>query len=340
MDRRGWLLNLITGLCAGSLSACNTFSLAPDDAAPTALTRWWEPPHERPATVMAAARQQAPASAVLTRPEAPLNKDIERVSEAAQTTNNRYPLPEVISPEQSRQNFPQPRTMPPELTATPEISAKQPLEPPLVSALRCLMDKRPTEAAEYLRGYDKASQDLLLCMLPLMTRLTEGGLKRVDAQEASALVTQLHRLEDVLVPRANLLISKMCFVRKIEKFGVYQAWGDDHLFRPRERMVVYVEVQNFSNMRLENAYEVRLANIVEIRDYRKAPVWIDKRFKPLIDQSQSPRRDCYNWCGFDLPDCPPGMYTLQLKIMDVPTGRTANRSLDFQVGPALSQAGL
>jgi len=339
MDRRGWLLNLVAGLCAGALPACNTFSLAPDDPAPNVSARWWEPPRERPATTMAAATQP-PGSAALKRPEAAINKDIERVNDAAQTTNSRYPLPEVISPEQSRQNLPQPRTMPPELTVTPETRAKQPLEPPLVSALRCLMDKRPTEAADYLRGYDKASQDLLLCMLPLMTRLTEGGLKRVDAQEASALVTQLHRLEDVLVPRANLLISKMCFVRKIDKFGVYQAWGEDHLFRPRERMVVYVEVQNFANMRLENAYEVRLASIVEIRDYHGGPVMIDKRLKPLIDQSQSPRRDCYNWCAFDLPDCPPGMYTLKLKIMDVPTGRTANRSLDFQVGPALSQAGL
>ena len=169
MDRRGWLLNLVAGLCAGSLTACNTFSLATDDPAPTAPARWWEPPHERPATVTAAAPRQASPSAALKPPAAAINKDIEPVSDAAQTTNNGYPLPEVISPEQSRQNLSQPRNMPPELTATPEIRAKQPLEPPLVSALRCFMDKRPTEAADYLRGYDKASQDLLLCMLPLMT---------------------------------------------------------------------------------------------------------------------------------------------------------------------------
>jgi hypothetical protein len=67
---------------------------------------------------------------------------------------------------------------------------------------------------------------------------------------------------------------------------------------------------------------------------------IDKRLKPLIDQSQSLRRDCFNWCAFDLPDCPPGMYTLKLKVIDVPTGRTALRSLDFQVAPTLSRAGL
>lgn len=79
MDRRGWLLNLVAGLCAGSLTACNTFSLAPDDPAPTAAARWWEPPRERPATVTAAAAQQAPASAVVKQPAAAINKDIERV---------------------------------------------------------------------------------------------------------------------------------------------------------------------------------------------------------------------------------------------------------------------
>ena len=332
MDRRAWLVNMMAGLCAGALAGCNTFSAAPSDSPTTASRSWWKPPPEQPPSTAVAAAAQTPAK-VVKRPQAPVNKDIERVSDASQTAAG-YPLPEVNWPEQPQKTVRQsPRTVPAELTAQPEVRAKQALEPPLLSALRCFMDKRPAQAIDYLRGYDKSSQDLLLCMLPLMARLTEGGMQRVDAQEATALVTQLRRMDDVVAPQANLVIGKMCFVRLIQKFGVYQAWGEDHLFRPNERMLIYAEVQNFSNLRVEQSgsYEVRLSINLEIRDYQNKVVEITSFLR--MDQSHCPRRDYYNWYGLNVPECPPGMYALKLTVKDVPTGRTATRSLDFQVGP-------
>ena len=333
MDRRAWLLNMIAGLCAGPLAACNSFTVALNDSPPALSKAWWKPPEERPPALVAVAVNQPPAREIAKRPQVPASKDIERVSDASQTANG-YPLPEVNWPEQAQKNLrPSPRSIPAELTVEPEVRAKQAIEPPLVSALRCFMDKRPAEAVDYLRGLDKSSQDLLLCMLPLMTRLTEGGMQRIDAQEASALVTQLRRMEDILVPHANLVIGKMCFAQLIQKFGVYQAWDEDHLFRPNERMLIYAEVQNFTNMRVDksSSYEVRLSINLEIRDSRNARVAVDGFLR--MGQSHCPRRDYFNWYGINVPECPPGMYTLKVTVKDVPTGRMAVRSLDFQVGP-------
>src|SRR5262249_13029809 len=42
----------------------------------------------------------------------------------------------------------------------PEVRAK-PAEEPLLAALRCVLDKRPAEALEWLQRYDKPNQDLL-----------------------------------------------------------------------------------------------------------------------------------------------------------------------------------
>ena len=50
------------------------------------------------------------------------------------------------------------------------------------------------------------------------------------------------------------------------------------------------------------------------------------------DSSLSPRQDYCHFGRFTLPNLPPGAYTLWLKATDVPTGRSARRSLDFRVG--------
>jgi hypothetical protein len=195
---------------------------------------------------------------------------------------------------------------------------------------------------EALKRYDKTSQDLLLCMLPLAARLGEGSLQRATPREMSNTVSELNRVADTLAPRAELVIDKMCFCRflkdsdKFGMFGVYEPLEEDHPFYPGERKRLYIELRNFTNERVSNGYQIRLKSHMQIRDYRGAIAW-ELGFPELrADITKSPRHDFCDQFGFVVQPnkVPPGRYTLWLRVTDVPTGRTAARSLDFLVVPA------
>jgi hypothetical protein len=117
-------------------------------------------------------------------------------------------------------------------SSTGETKTKPVEDPPLVSALRCFLDKRPADALAWLQHYDKPSQDLLLCLLPLLAQLAEGRTGTKDRREVTASLAQLNQVAAALRPLAELSIEKMCFCWTIEKYGVYRPVPHDHEFRP------------------------------------------------------------------------------------------------------------
>src|SRR5262245_58118278 len=118
-----------------------------------------------------------------------------------------------------------PKAEQPENADKPEKPQKP--EEPLVAALRCFLEKRPDEAPEHLKDYDKANQEMLKALLPLAVRLTEGSLDGAQPQEMAALADQLHGLSLPLRRRATLRIAKMCFCREIQRFGRYEPLSSD-----------------------------------------------------------------------------------------------------------------
>jgi hypothetical protein len=220
-----------------------------------------------------------------------------------------------------------------------------PPEAPVVAALRALLEKRPTEALECLKGYDKANQEILLCLLPLAVRLTEGGLQQPQPAEMATLLDQLRILERPLAERSALTIDKMCLCRKIESYGVYEKTPDDGAFtagigeQAGDLVQVYVELGNFACKQQGSAYETCLASTLEIRDYRGNLVW-RRDFQAQPDRSRSPRHDYFiNYRFCVPPHVPPGSYVLWVQVKDLtgqpgkdaPEHRTARRSLDFRV---------
>jgi hypothetical protein len=94
---------------------------------------------------------------------------------------------------------------------------------------------------------------------------------------------------------------------------------------------LYAEVRNFACAPHGSDYRTRVQTSIEVHDDRGEVVW---RFDPpaRTDTSLSPRQDYCHVGRFALPGrLPSGAYTLWLKVTDVPTGRTARRSLDFRV---------
>jgi hypothetical protein len=211
-------------------------------------------------------------------------------------------------------------------------TAKPAEDPPLVEAIRCFLEKRPHEAVSWLDHFDKSSQEMLLCLLPLAVRLSEQDRPQHDSRQVSAELDQLDRLEYRLRRRAPLRITKMCFCRTIQGYGDYEPRPEGYSFRPAELARIYIELQNLSDEWHGGVYSFHLLTTVKMRPFHGQMGWEHQFHDPGPDTSQSERHDFYHQCTFPIPDRPPGYYTLYVKITDVATGRTVEQTLDFRIG--------
>jgi hypothetical protein len=254
---------------------------------------------------------------------------------------------------------PQPPAKPSPPEPGPEVriiaaSTEKP-EPPLVLALRGLLEKKPAdEVLAVLERYDPADRDLLRDVLRLAARLGERDRGRTESQEAAAAVDQLETLLRELRPRAALVLDKLCFCRprSVDNFGIYEPLEDGHAFRaetsglPGERVQVYAEVRNFSSRPAGESFETVLRGQLTVYDGRHDVVTF--KLKPCTDRSRTPRQDFFVNFAFYTPRLPPGSYTLWVQVEDVTpaadgsrrSARVARRSLDFRVaGDAVPAAG-
>lgn len=260
--------------------------------------------------------QQSPAESTAQRPR------IDILPQVPPDVPSTLPAPPV---EDQRTEVP---------TTAPEAPTAK--ETGLLAALRCFMNQRPVEALAHLKQYDSDSQSLLLCLMPLVVRLTESRLAEVKGKELALVIDQIDNTLDPLRARANLTIDQMCFCRSFQAFGVYDLLRDDHRFQPGEFVHVYVEIRNFASQKRSLAhgglsYEVELASKVEIRDAAGKTIWSRDISRNGPNCSQSPRRDYFEGYDFALPELAQGLYTLHVHIVDVATQRKASRSLDFHV---------
>jgi hypothetical protein len=216
------------------------------------------------------------------------------------------------------------------------FSARQqtPAEGPLVAALRCYMNKSPEQAARCLQEMEQPDRELVAALLPLAVRIADGGLKSADPEDLATVVANMQAMCEPLRERAALDVPKLCFCRPKAapaQFGSYELLEENHRFRPGELVGLYVEVRNFTSAPHGDDFRTQVRMTIEVHNDRHETVW---RFDPpaLNERSLSPRQDYCHVGRFALPaNLPAGAYTLVLKVSDVPTNRTKERSLDFRV---------
>lgn len=339
MSRRFWFL-----LFVGSLPACNQHNVRTSTPAPPPMIGQDAPMTPAVANPYAAATRSPyqpidPTSPKLT--ELPKTPEIEPVRHETMTTQQVQTAPNESGSQPGKVNptlVSQSPTRPAPVETKPDVPATLTVkceDPPLLAALRCMLDKHPEEAVARLKGFDKANQELILGLLALMACLSEKNLEKCDPSETARLVDQLHGL---LVPMPSwvpLVIDQMCFCRRIEKYGVFEPLTEGHEFRAGELVQVYVELRNFSTERRDRFFLTHLASSLEIHDYKGRVVWREDRPESVNrpDLSRSLRHDLFMNCRFCVPQIPQGSYTLWLQVADVgqKKQRTVRRSLDFRV---------
>jgi hypothetical protein len=234
-----------------------------------------------------------------------------------------------------------------------------PPDEPVVLALRCLMAKRLPEGIQSLERCDKANQQALLTLLPLVARLGESSLDQMKPEEIAKFLDRIEALHGDLRSRAALELGQVCFCQSVLGYGVINRLPQEYAFQAGrdgklgENMTLYVEVKNFASQPIGPVHETRLAAKVVMFDAQGKPVW-DYLFPAKPDSSVSPRHDYFFFLSFGVPaHLTPGRYRLRLEVSDqtgftgrqAPPHRIAQRSLQFEVtsdeaarGPAKSIA--
>jgi hypothetical protein len=212
---------------------------------------------------------------------------------------------------------------------------------PLVDALDCLFHNRYNDALQFLRKYDQPTQEIALCLLPMLKLMTQKSIDQFSPAEVAVLDDQMKSFSDLLRPRSSLVIDKACFCERIFSFGNYEPLPDDHAFqgstpnRPGERVLLYVELRNFASEAKNDRYVTRLLSSLEIRDRHgklvcPIPLLDEKPVRPLTRL-----QDLCKTYRFYVPDnLAAGTYTLVIGITDhtrLEQPRYAKKELEFQV---------
>jgi hypothetical protein len=241
-------------------------------------------------------------------------------------------IPTSCNPPVSPQRIEFTQTKPPEPPEAPEEA--------LLAALRYFLDNKADKAVEVLKKYDKANQDLLLRLLPVLVEMTHN-LREAQPNVFTQLADNLERAREPLVPRAELLIDNMAYCERIQDFGRYVPLEQVHVFhpstheRPGDLVQVYVEVTNLSSVQRPGSrcFETRVESTVDIRAVNDKHLgWhYDFNDKTRVIVSQTQRHDFYNNYSFYVPNIPAGRYILTIHITDCITRRKTQRSLPFVV---------
>jgi hypothetical protein len=218
--------------------------------------------------------------------------------------------------------------------------------PPLVEALRCMLEKRHQDALRYLQSYDQQTQEFLLQFLPALIVFHNKCFAELGPQEIAVLYDNLQAMQTSLRPYTELGIGRLCFCREATGYGSYEALPADYAFpaaasdRPGESgglVQLYFELRNFASEPRDGHFETILSSAVEIRDSQGN---LRKRFPVNRSPYKTTTRlhDYWNIYSFCVPaELEPGTYELTLQVVDetVPVQhRVARQSIEFRLSAA------
>jgi hypothetical protein len=208
-------------------------------------------------------------------------------------------------------------------TVRPGLAA----EPPLLAAMRAFIDGRQERAFEHILALDKPNQDLVLALLPVLSRGAMTDLAN-DAVAVAKLVDQLRLAAEQLEPKAVLRVQAL-FCRTVWAFGRYDPWPKNQPYRPNEHAHLYLEVRNLVSQAAVGprgeSYLTHARVSVEIRDAYDNPVprrdledyrrWVNVVHFDKKIPSRTPIQDFHVIYSFPVP-ATPGVYKVTIEVRD------------------------
>ena len=202
-------------------------------------------------------------------------------------------------------------------------------ESPLLAALRAHLDQKPERAFEAIAGLDRINQDVILDLLPVLTRGAGANLAG-DPIAVAVLVEQLHSAAVRLEPLAALRVDTALFIATLTGgYGRYDPWPTNKPYRPNDQAQLYLEIRNLISQpavgphgqpfltQVRVRVEVRdsYGKLVELPnpdDYQrrvKVVQYVDKKY------TRRPIQDYYILFAFPAP-ATPGVYNITVELSD------------------------
>lgn len=227
---------------------------------------------------------------------------------------------------------------PPVLATVAEKPSRVVVEPStgngssLLKAVKAFQDNKPDEAVACLKEYDPATQQILLSLLPVLSRISDGKLQQMKPEEMDILLDQLTKVPNMLRPRASLQATNVRLCREVHNFAHTEAFPERHEFRPGDIVYLYMELANFScTADPQGGYLVTLGSSMEMKDASGTVVWKAEP-KEVPDKVSTPPQDYYRNFRLSVPNVAAGNYTLTVKTTDRPTGREVQKTVEVRVG--------
>jgi hypothetical protein len=217
-------------------------------------------------------------------------------------------------------------------------------ESPLVAAFRAHLEGKPERAFEAISGLDRANQELILAILPVLSRGASANLA-ADPQAAAALVDQLHAAADRIEPFATLRVDAALLCHPVDGFGRYVPWPVNKPYLPNDRAQLYLEVRNLLSQPAAGPrgqpYLTHARGRAEIRDaYGKlVPQPHPDDYRRRVDvvefeekkRTHSPVQDFHILYAFPVP-ATPGVYTITVTVSDAAGRRSVTtQPVEFRV---------
>jgi hypothetical protein len=262
---------------------------------------------------------------------------------AANTDGKSAPLPPGVIGSSIHQSNASPVDIAPTPVITPptpsilempktETSASKIDDSSLVRAMRALQMNKPDEAIECLKGYDSASQQVIMSLLPPLVRLSSSNLDQIKAEEFDILLEQINRAPNILRPRASLQANNVRLCREVHNFAHVEPFGGEHQYRPGDIVYLYMELVNFScTPNPKGGFSIVVSSGLELRDAAGKVVW-QADPKDIPDSVSTPPQDYYRNFRLCVPSVSPGNYRLTIRTTDRPTGREVTKSVEMRIG--------
>ncbi len=301
--------------------------------APVAGCAHWGPPRdvatrrvqETRSDSMAVESPQAPMVAT-TAVEQKLAPAEDRTLESRLTSTS-ADVPRLHTEQRASTQRPQldAKLEPPETTLIQRGPRATPETEPVVDALRCVLENRPSDALQYLQKYDRPTQEMFLRLLPVLGLLTQKGMDQMSPPEVAGLNEQVQSLCATIRPYSRLAIDEACFCEWIESTGIYKRLPEGHAFlcstnnRQGDKALLYVELSNFASVFKDGYFTTQLASSLELRDQNGKVVWSRQGFSEEDEPIRSWKllRDYHNKYLIPMPhNLPPGTYELTIQVTD------------------------
>jgi hypothetical protein len=241
----------------------------------------------------------------------------------------------------------QPRPAPKAPAPSVELPAPNPPQPPrdapLVVAARHTLEGRTDLAAADLQTLDPANREVVLRLLPVLTRAATNPIGPKHPHGCQELADQLQAEADRLAAHAPLRIDKAIFCRHVSRFGRYDPRPEGAAYAPWELVTLYLEIGNAPcqpairpgdgagfNTSLACRFEVRDANNQPVPQQNRDGQTVEAIIETRHDFTRSPVRDYFLIYSFPAPGTA-GNYTVQTELRDPASGRSATRTVPLRV---------